>query len=107
MPTHYRNALPQLDGALFVTDGGIETTLIFHEGLELRIRGLRANASRKSHAELNDSTELDAGNPHELGAQYAEFKRRLLPRLNVVGGCCGTDHRHVEHIASACSPLFS
>ncbi len=73
----------------------------------LRIRGLRANASRKSHAELNDSTELDAGNPHELGAQYAEFKRRLLPRLNVLGGCCGTDHRHVGHIASACAPLFS
>jgi S-methylmethionine-dependent homocysteine/selenocysteine methylase len=73
----------------------------------LRIRGLRANASRKSHAELNDSAELDAGNPRELGAQYAELKRRLLPRLNVVGGCCGTDHRHVEHIASACAPLFS
>ena len=73
----------------------------------LRIRGLRANASRKSHAELNDSAELDAGNPRELGAQYAELKRRLLPRLNVLGGCCGTDHRHVEHIASACAPLFS
>jgi len=73
----------------------------------LRVRGLRANASRKSHAELNDATELDAGNPHELASQYAEFKRRLLPRLNVLGGCCGTDHRHVEHIASACAPLFS
>ena len=73
----------------------------------LRIRGLRANASRKSHAELNDCAELDTGNPHELGSQYAELRRRLLPRLNVVGGCCGTDHRHVEHIASACAPLFS
>ena len=73
----------------------------------LRIRGLRANASRKSHAELNDSAALDTGNPRELGSQYAELKRRLLPSLNVVGGCCGTDHRHVEHIASACAPLFS
>jgi S-methylmethionine-dependent homocysteine/selenocysteine methylase len=71
-----------------------------------RIRGLRANASRKSHAELNDSVELDIGNPAELGAQYAALKRGALPMLNVVGGCCGTDHRHVQRIAAACAPLF-
>ena len=70
-----------------------------------RIQGVRANASRKSHAELNDSSELDAGNPVELGMQYAFLKKRLL-RLNVMGGCCGTDHRHVQKIAEACSPLF-
>lgn len=70
-----------------------------------RIRGLRANASRMSHAELNDSPTLDVGDPAELGRQYAELKRRL-PRLNVMGGCCGTDHRHVEQIAAACAPLF-
>jgi homocysteine S-methyltransferase len=70
-----------------------------------RIRGLRANASRKSHAELNESTELDAGDPVELGTQYAGLKKQL-PRLNVMGGCCGTDHRHVEQIAEICSPLF-
>ena len=70
-----------------------------------RIRGLRANASRMSHAELNESPTLDAGDPAELGRQYAELKRRL-PRLNVMGGCCGTDHRHVEQIAAACAPLF-
>jgi S-methylmethionine-dependent homocysteine/selenocysteine methylase len=72
-----------------------------------RIRGLRANASRKSHAELNDAVELDAGDPAELGEQYAELKRGRLPKLNVVGGCCGTDYRHVERIAAACAPLFS
>ena len=72
-----------------------------------RIRGLRANASRKSHAELNESTALDSGNPVELGAQYARLKQTSLPRLGVVGGCCGTDHRHVESIAAACAPLFS
>ena len=70
-----------------------------------RIQGVRANASRKSHAELNDSSELDAGNPVELGMQYAFLKKRLL-RLNVMGGCCGTDPRHVQKIAEACSPLF-
>ncbi len=72
-----------------------------------RVRGLRANASRKSHAELNDSTELDAGDPAELGGQYAQLRRKQLPRLNVMGGCCGTDHRHVEQIAAACAPLFT
>jgi S-methylmethionine-dependent homocysteine/selenocysteine methylase len=70
-----------------------------------RIRGLRANASRKSHAELNESLELDIGDPAELGMQHAQLKRRLS-QLNVMGGCCGTDHRHVERIAAACSPLF-
>jgi len=70
-----------------------------------RIRGLRANASRKSHAELNESSELDMGVPVEFGMQHARLKRRL-PQLNVMGGCCGTDHRHVEQIAAACSPLF-
>jgi S-methylmethionine-dependent homocysteine/selenocysteine methylase len=71
-----------------------------------RIHGLRANASAKSHAELNEATELDVGNPAELGAQYAALRRRL-PNLNVMGGCCGTDHRHVEAIAAACAPLFA
>jgi homocysteine S-methyltransferase len=70
-----------------------------------RVRGLRANASRKSHAELNESTELDVGSPVELGQDYARLKKRLR-YLNVVGGCCGTDHRHVEQIAAACAPLF-
>jgi S-methylmethionine-dependent homocysteine/selenocysteine methylase len=70
-----------------------------------RIRGLRANASRKSHAELNESAELDVGDPDELGEQHAALKR-CLPQLAVMGGCCGTDHRDVERISAACSPLF-
>lgn len=70
-----------------------------------RVRGLRANASRKSHAELNESTEVDIGNPAQLGIEYADLRQRIA-RLNVMGGCCGTDHRHVEQIAKACSPLF-
>jgi len=67
-----------------------------------RIRGLRANASRKSHAELDESTSLDIGNPGELADQYVQL-RRSLPGLNVLGGCCGTDHRHVESIFAACA----
>ena len=70
-----------------------------------RLRGLRANASRQSHAELNGSPTLDTGDPAELGREYAALKRRL-PRLCVMGGCCGTDHRHVDQIAAACAPLF-
>ena len=67
-----------------------------------RIRGLRANASRMSHAELNEAPTLDVGDPAELASHYASLRTRL-PRLNVMGGCCGTDHRHVEQIARACS----
>jgi homocysteine S-methyltransferase len=66
-----------------------------------RVGGLRANASRRSHQELNDSADLDAGSPVELGAEYRELVRRH-PQINVLGGCCGTDHRHIECIALAC-----
>jgi S-methylmethionine-dependent homocysteine/selenocysteine methylase len=69
-----------------------------------RLRGLRANASRRSHAELETMTELDTGDPVELGRQYAELRRRFR-HINVLGGCCGTDHRHVEQIALACEPV--
>jgi S-methylmethionine-dependent homocysteine/selenocysteine methylase len=82
-PTHFSGALE--DGAPWV----------------LRLRGLRANSSCLSHAELDESPELDTGNPQELGVQYAELLRRF-PHVNVLGGCCGTDHRHVACIGQAC-----
>lgn len=66
-----------------------------------RLRGLRANSSRRSHAELDNAPELDTGHPEELGAQYADLLERL-PHINVLGGCCGTDHRHVACISRAC-----
>lgn len=66
-----------------------------------RIGGIRANASRCSHAELDEAEELDAGNPVELGQQYRELQARF-PQITVLGGCCGTDHRHIEAISSAC-----
>jgi len=65
-----------------------------------RLRGVRANASRRSHTELDSATELDAGDPEELGRDYARLKS-VLPNLCVVGGCCGTDHRHVAAMSSA------
>jgi S-methylmethionine-dependent homocysteine/selenocysteine methylase len=65
-----------------------------------RIRGLRANASRKSHAELDEAPELDAGDPEDLGLRYAGLRAKL-PQLNVLGGCCGTDHRHIAAIRDA------
>jgi S-methylmethionine-dependent homocysteine/selenocysteine methylase len=66
-----------------------------------RIRGVRANASKRSHVELDEAKELDEGDPEELGAQHTDLMH-LLPGLAVLGGCCGTDHRHVAAIARAC-----
>ena len=66
-----------------------------------RIRGVRANGSPKSHAELDESDELDSDEPGELAAGYRSVFERL-PNLSVVGGCCGTDHRHVAAAANAC-----
>ncbi len=67
-----------------------------------RIRGLRCNASRMSHAELDESEVLDDGDPQELAAGYSSLKT-TLPWLNVFGGCCGSDLRHVTAIAGAVS----
>nr|WP_298412679.1 homocysteine S-methyltransferase family protein [uncultured Halomonas sp.] len=65
-----------------------------------RIQGLRCNASRCSHAELDAAEELDAGNPRELASLYRALVARM-PWVNVLGGCCGTDLRHVSTIAAA------
>jgi homocysteine S-methyltransferase len=69
-----------------------------------RIRGLRANASSRSHAELDSAPDLDAGDPVELGRQYRGLRDRMR-NLNILGGCCGTDFRHVEQICFACLPV--
>ncbi len=66
-----------------------------------KIRSVRANASKCSHAELDEADELDEGNAKELGAQYRELRNKL-PNLNVLGGCCGTDSRHIDAICKAC-----
>jgi S-methylmethionine-dependent homocysteine/selenocysteine methylase len=68
-----------------------------------RIVGLRANASTKSHAELDASDELDDGDPDDLAQRYRSL-RDVLPRLTVVGGCCGTDERHIAAVARAVTP---
>jgi S-methylmethionine-dependent homocysteine/selenocysteine methylase len=65
-----------------------------------RIRGLRANSSKLSHAELDEAEELDEGNPDELASDYVALRDRL-PELHVLGGCCGTDHRHIGAMCGA------
>jgi homocysteine S-methyltransferase len=66
-----------------------------------KIRGIRANASTMSHAELDTATELDGGDPADLAEQYRHLRDRY-PNLSVLGGCCGTNHHHIDAIASAC-----
>ncbi|WP_132860290.1 homocysteine S-methyltransferase family protein [Shimia isoporae] len=66
----------------------------------LRVKGIVANASRCSHAELDEAEKLDDGNPTELGAQLSDIRRRF-PHIQVLGGCCGTDMRHMKEIATA------
>ena len=80
-PTHFADGLPPGDS-------------------RTRIRGLRANASTLSHAELDEAEELDPGDPADLAERYVAL-RRDLPELEVVGGCCGTDIRHVTAICDA------
>lgn len=65
-----------------------------------RVKGIRANASTCSHAELDEATELDRGNVADLAGWYARIQA-FLPDLRVIGGCCGTDHEHVAAIAES------
>jgi S-methylmethionine-dependent homocysteine/selenocysteine methylase len=84
-PTHFQSALKS------------------GEAWTKRIQGVRANASTKSHAELDESDTLDAGNPRDLGERYLNL-RRSFPAMRILGGCCGTDHRHAAAICEACLP---
>jgi homocysteine S-methyltransferase len=68
-----------------------------------RIHGIRANASMKSHKELDESSALDAGDPLDLGRRYRRIRDRL-PQITILGGCCGTDERHMAAICEACAP---
>jgi len=65
-----------------------------------RVGGVRVNASALSHAELDEAEELDEGDPEALARDNAAL-RDLLPSIQVLGGCCGTDHRHVAQIIAA------
>jgi homocysteine S-methyltransferase len=69
-----------------------------------RLRGLRANASTRSHAELDMAPDLDIGDPADLGQRYRALCLQF-GHLAVLGGCCGTDHRHIEQISLACVPI--
>jgi len=71
-----------------------------------RLLGVRANGSCKSHAELDEATELDRGDPQALASDYASLLQHF-PGLNVLGGCCGTDHEHINAIAEACLPIHA
>lgn len=65
-----------------------------------RILGIKANASMHSHAQLDEATTLDAGDPFDLGQRYRLLTDQF-PSLRILGGCCGTDHRHVAAICDA------
>ncbi len=70
-----------------------------------RVVGARVNASVLSHAELDDSESLDEGDPATLAADLDSLVRPALPSLRIVGGCCGTDARHVAAMwTSAAAP---
>jgi homocysteine S-methyltransferase len=80
-----------------------EDALKAGEAWTARIHGIRANASTKSHAELDESETLDSGDPSDLGRRYRNL-RGAFPKMRILGGCCGTDHRHAAAICDACVP---
>jgi len=85
-PTHFASVL----------EAGLEAGEPWVE----RVQAIRANSSTMSHAELDVAEQLDRGDVQGLAGHYAELQR-TLPKLRVVGGCCGTDHEHIAAIADA------
>ncbi|MFC5178658.1 homocysteine S-methyltransferase family protein [Nocardioides taihuensis] len=79
----------------------VAPTLVAGREWNARVRGLRANASTMSHAELDEADTLDIGDIEDFGAWYARLRERL-PQLTVLGGCCGTDTRHIDAVRRAC-----
>lgn len=109
--TSLRAAIEETDEA---TDGSLVYYMIncahpshFEQALKRgeswinRIYGIRANASAKSHVELDESTELDPGDPVALGRDYRRLTERF-PAIRILGGCCGTDERHIAQIGFSC-----
>lgn len=86
-PTHFREALDEAQR------GGEMPAWLG------RVRGVKANASSKSHAELDEATELDPGDKKELGSLMSELRKAF--GFNVLGGCCGTNHEHIEEMLLA------
>ena len=62
-----------------------------------RLRGVVANASRKSQAQLDVAEELDEGDPKELGALVGGFRKQFT-HFNILGGCCGSNLSHKKYI---------
>ena len=83
-PTHFKNTLQK--GGKWVD----------------RVRAIRANASSLSHSELDEMEELDSGDIAEFGQLYQELSHKF-PKLNVFGGCCGTNHHHIDELAHRCN----
>lgn len=71
-----------------------------------RVGGIRTNASMKSHAELDNSDTLDIGDPEDLARRYRQLLE-MMPGVRVIGGCCGTDHRHIAAVCDHCKPLLA
>jgi homocysteine S-methyltransferase len=78
----------------------VDSTLLAGDGWNHRVRGLRANASRMSHEELDRAETLDIGDIEAFGVLSADLHRQL-PQLSVLGGCCGTDARHIDAVRRA------
>lgn len=73
------------------------TRILGNEPWMKRLRGVVANASRCSHAELDNAEELDDGDPNELGIQVGGL-RKQLSHFSILGSCCGSNLRHMKRI---------
>lgn len=84
------------------THGSIFRSALLHEGnssamARSRVIGLLANTAALSPEELDESPELVAEEPDHFGRTIAALHTEL--GMKILGGCCGTDERHIELLA--------
>lgn len=68
-----------------------------NEIVKSRFLGIQANTSPLSYAELDGSPDLISSEPEEFAEEM--IKLRSISNMKLFGGCCGTDHRHMEQVA--------
>lgn len=73
----------------------IQTDGLSKEGSQ-RFIGIQANASSLTHAELEGSNEVQSENVSEWGDSMMRLNKEL--GVKILGGCCGTDEKHLEYL---------
>jgi homocysteine S-methyltransferase len=88
--------------SVFARGLGRETEI--SKSIRKRVLGLQANTSSRSPEELDGLEQLDGSDPDKFAEEMLDLHHQF--GIKVIGGCCGTDHRHIHAIAARFGKLY-